>query len=86
MLPAVTLTKTRFSVPPPGIDVFEGQLQGLITAEAEFASGHDYQTFTPPPRCIHEITTDSRFSGGQLAHASRQEPLARLSDYNLTPD
>jgi CYTH domain-containing protein len=84
-LPAVTLTKTRFTVPPLGIDVFEGELHGLILAEAEFASDRDYQTFTPPPRCIHEITTDPRFTGGRLAHTSRQELLAWLSDYNLTP-
>ncbi|HJY74862.1 MAG TPA: hypothetical protein VJ347_24055, partial [Streptosporangiaceae bacterium] len=56
----------------------------LIMAEAEFASNHDYQAFTPPPRCTHEITTDPRFTGGQLAHASRQELLAWLCDYNLT--
>lgn len=84
-LPAATLTKTRLSVPPLGVDIFEGQLQGLITAEAEFASDDDYQTFTPPPCCIREITTDPHFTGGQLAHASRQELLGWLSDYNLTP-
>ena len=84
-LPAVTLTKIRFSVPPLGIDVFEGQLAGLIMAEAEFASDHDYETFTPPPSCIHEITSDVRFTGGRLAHASQQDLLTWLSDYNLTP-
>lgn len=84
-LPAVTLTKTRFSVPPLGIDVFDGQLQGLIMAEAEFASDHDYQAFTPPPRCIHDVTTDPRFTGGQLALASQQKLLTWLSDYNLCP-
>ena len=38
---------------------------------AEFSSDHDYQTFTLSPRCIHEVTTDPRFTGGQLAHAKR---------------
>jgi len=83
-LPAVTLTKTRLSVPPLGIDVFEGQLTGLIMAEAEFASDRDYQTFTAPPGCLHEITLDARFAGGRLALTSRLELLAWLSDYSLT--
>jgi CYTH domain-containing protein len=84
-LPAVTLTKTRLSVPPLGIDVFEGRLQGLVMAEAEFASDHDYHAFTPPPRCVHEVTTDARFAGGRLAHTPRRELLAWLGDYDLTP-
>jgi CYTH domain-containing protein len=84
-LPAATLTKTRFSVPPLGIDVFEGPLQGLVMAEAEFASDHGYQAFTPPPRCLHEVTTDARFTGGRLVHATRQEVLGWLSDYLERP-
>jgi hypothetical protein len=83
-LPAVTLTKTRLSVPPLGIDVFEGELTGLIMAEAEFASDQEYEAFDPPPRCIHEITTDTRFTGGRLAVASRQELLAWLNEYKIS--
>src|SRR5581483_10795470 len=37
-LPAKMLSKVRHSVPPFGIDVFEGTLQGLRLAEAEFNS------------------------------------------------
>ena len=36
-------------------------------------------------KVVHEITTDPRFAGGRLARASRQELLAWLSDYHLTP-
>jgi CYTH domain-containing protein len=32
------LNKVRYSVPPLGIDVFEGTLEGLRLAEAEFNS------------------------------------------------
>ena len=35
-LPAATVHKTRLSVPPLGIDVFEDALAGLVLAEAEF--------------------------------------------------
>jgi hypothetical protein len=37
-LPAAVLSKTRFSVPLLGIDVFDPPLHGLILAEAEFAT------------------------------------------------
>src|SRR5512135_1396301 len=37
-IPSKKLDKTRYSIPPFGFDVFEGPLQGLIMAEAEFDS------------------------------------------------
>lgn len=37
-LPGKMLNKVRYSVPPLGIDVFEGTLEGLRLAEAEFNS------------------------------------------------
>lgn len=37
-LPATALCKTRWSLPPFGIAVFEGDLKGLMLAEAEFNS------------------------------------------------
>jgi CYTH domain-containing protein len=80
-LAAVTLSKTRYSVPPLGIDVFDGHLAGLVMAEAEFDSDDDCRAFTPPPRCLHEVTTDPRFTGGRLVHATRPELLAWLNDY-----
>jgi len=85
-LPALTLTKTRLSVPPLGVDVFEGDLTGLVMAEAEFASDQDHDAFTPPSVCLHEVTTDPRFTGGRLARATRQELLAWLSDYRIALD
>jgi CYTH domain-containing protein len=45
-LPAKVLRKTRYSVPPFGIDVFEGTLKGLVMA-AEFNSAAEW---LPRPR------------------------------------
>src|SRR5215470_3905891 len=69
-LPARKLTKTRFSVPPFGIDVFDGLLQGLILAEAEFDSTAAAESLTIPPFAAREVSKDDRFTGGQLARAS----------------
>jgi CYTH domain-containing protein len=83
VLPAVTLTKTRLSVPPLGVDVFDGVLDGLILAEVEFDSDQDCHAFIAPDCCIGEVTADNRFTGGRLAQTSRPDLLTWLSDYNI---
>lgn len=82
-LPARKLTKTRFSVPPFGIDVFDGLLEGLILAEAEFDSAASAENLTVPFFAAGEVSADDRFSGGQLAQASRQDIQSWLLDYGI---
>jgi CYTH domain-containing protein len=86
-LPAKQLTKTRYSVPPFGIDVFEGALEGLVLAEAEFDSAADAESLTLPPFVFREVSDDDRFTGGQLVGASRNQVRAWLLEYGikLTP-
>jgi CYTH domain-containing protein len=83
-LPANTLTKTRYSVPPFGIDVFHGALDGLILAEAEFDSAAEADVLTRPAFLSHEVTDDPRFAGGRLVFASRDEIRTWLSEYGIT--
>jgi len=82
-LPARKLSKTRFSVPPFGIDVFDGSLEGLILAEAEFDSAAAAETLTLPFLVAGEVSEDDRFSGGQLALAARRDIQAWLLDYGI---
>ena len=82
-LPARKLTKTRFSVPPFGIDVFDGLLQGLILAEAEFDSAAAAYALTVPSFATGEVSADDRFTGGQLVRASRQDIQSWLLDYGV---
>jgi CYTH domain-containing protein len=83
-LPARQLTKTRHSVPPFGIDVFEGKLEGLLLAEAEFDSAEAADQLTIPSFVHAEVSTDDRFTGGQLVSASRRELQAWLLEYGVT--
>ncbi|MFI0220563.1 hypothetical protein [Streptomyces lydicus] len=85
-LPAAVLSKTRFSVPPLGVDVFDGRLQGLVLAEAEFTADDEAQSFDPPAGCVAEVTNDTRFTGGRLVQASRHELLGWLAEYGLHPE
>jgi CYTH domain-containing protein len=66
-LPSKLLRKTRYSVPPFGIDVFEGELQGLILAEAEFDSADEAEALVVPAWVVREVTGEERFTGGSLA-------------------
>ena len=49
------------------VDVFGGNLLGLILAEAEFEDMESLKAFPHPDFAIREVTDNSRYSGGQLA-------------------
>ena len=83
-LPAKMLSKVRHSVPPFGIDVFEGTLQGLQLAEAEFITSAEANALIIPEYILHEVTDDDRFTGGQLVRASRTDIKAWLAEYGVT--
>ena len=82
-LPARQLRKTRYSVPPFGIDVFEDTLAGLVLAEAEFDSAAAADALTLPPFVLAEVTNDDRFTGGRLVGASRQDIRTWLLEYGV---
>jgi CYTH domain-containing protein len=83
-LPAKMLSKVRYSVPPFGIDVFAGELQGLRLAEAEFNSHSEADALIIPEYILHEVTEDDRFAGGQLVYASRAKVGEWLAEYGIT--
>ena len=85
-LPARVLEKTRHSVPPLGIDVFNKELTGLFLAEAEFRSAEAATAFEPPSFVAQEVTSDSRFTGASLAAARRQEVIGYLAECGITLD
>lgn len=69
-LPGATLRKTRYSVPPFGIDVFMDALEGLVLAEAEFETALDAASLELPPYFVREVSEDERFTGGYLVRRS----------------
>ena len=82
-LPARVLTKTRHSVPPFGIDVFDGALSGLVLAEAEFSSASEAVALVLPSFIGHEVSDDPTFTGGHLVTASRRELEDRLAQHGI---
>jgi hypothetical protein len=84
-LPAAVLRKTRYSVPPFGIDAYEAPLSGLLIAEAEFDNDAAMNSFSPPPWVIAEVTLDSRFTGGHLVTMQSRDLIELLSSFGLPP-
>jgi CYTH domain-containing protein len=84
-LPAPILRKTRFSVPPFGIDAYEGPLSGLFLAEVEFDDDFAMNAFNPPSWIVAEVTLDSRFTGGHLVTMKSADLIELLSAFGLGP-
>ena len=82
-LPAAVLIKTRLSVPPLGIDVFDPPLHGLVMADVEFGTDQEAQSFIPSPAAVAEITDDPRFTGGSLVQARRHDLRSWLAEYGI---
>jgi adenylate cyclase len=66
------IAKTRFVVPAPGgdeveVDVYEDELDGLVTAEVEFPSEASAEAFEPPPWFGPDVTDDDRYKNRSLA-------------------
>lgn len=72
-LPAHPLVKRRYPVRLPegelGIDLFEGTLAGLETAEIELPDASALAVFAPPVWLVRDVSTDPRYFGGALAQA-----------------
>ena len=56
-----------------GLDVFEGDLAGLMLSEAEATSADAIRSLSFPPWAALEVTADPFFTGGNLAGVSASE-------------
>jgi adenylate cyclase len=69
------IRKTRHVLPHDGLlielDVFEGDLEGLIVAEVEFESDDAADSFDPPGWFGEEVTGDERYLNESLAVKGR---------------
>ncbi len=63
--------KKRYDIPYENriieLDIYEGLLEGLVTAEVEFQSQKDAEAFTPPKWLGQEVTEDDRYKNRNLA-------------------
>jgi CYTH domain-containing protein len=71
------VSKTRHLIPlgerTVELDLYEGPLDGLVTAEVEFTSEDDAHRFDPPEWLGIEVTGDERYLNERLATAGRPD-------------
>lgn len=81
-LPARAITKRRYRLDYAGrgfgVDVFEGQLAGLMLCEAEAESREAILALAFPPWAVREVTDDPFFTGGHLSTLTAADLAARL--------
>jgi adenylate cyclase len=77
---SMRLQKARFRVPvgklTAEVDVYEGPLRGLVTAEVEFPSREQADAFEPPDWLGEEVTGDDRYSNQALVRSGMPEKPA----------
>jgi hypothetical protein len=86
IVPGSVLEKVRLSIPPVSVDVFKGELAGLLLAEAEFETEMEAAAFEPPIRVVAEVTADLRLTGGRLVTTSAEELRALFAEFDLRPE
>jgi CYTH domain-containing protein len=63
------------------VDVFEGQLSGLILAEIEAQTDEQLQTVSLPAWAVAEVTNDNFFTGGNLVTVTLAQLQAELAKH-----
>lgn len=61
------------------IDMFLGDLFGLVMAEVSFENDEDLDGFTPPPFAVIEVTNNEMFAGGRLSQSTFAGITAELT-------
>ena len=78
--------KTRFYYKESGvdyeIDIFKGDLYGLVLVDVEFKSLEEKAKFVKPDWCLVEVTQEKFIAGGMLAGKKYSDIEKDLEKYN----
>jgi CYTH domain-containing protein len=77
--------KVTISGRPAEVDVFTGELNGLVVIDFEFDSPEEKAKFQPPTCCLADVTQEDFIAGGLLAGKSYQDIATDLERYNYKP-
>jgi len=67
------------------IDVFNGDLKGLILADFEFQTEEEMAKFIPPDFCLIEVTQEKATAGGMLVGKKYQDIEPILATFGYKP-
>jgi len=68
------------------IDMFLGDLFGLILAEVSFETDEDLDSFAKPPFALAEVTNNEIFSGGRLSELTFEDIRNEVARVGLTKE
>jgi CYTH domain-containing protein len=78
--------KDRYKVTIDGheaeVDVFQGELKGLVVIDFEFESEADMTSFVTPAVCLADVTQENFIAGGLLAGKSYADISSDLDRFN----
>jgi len=66
-----------------GVDMFLGDLFGLVLAEVSFATDEELDSFPKPPFALADVTNDPVFAGGSLCELTFAEVRQHIRDCGL---
>jgi CYTH domain-containing protein len=83
---AKILDKTRYYLPLDSglvmeLDVFSGDLTGLVLGEVEFDSIESLKSFQTPDFCLSDVSNEDSFAGGVLFKLSYSDLEPILDNY-----
>jgi len=64
------------------VDVFRGDLEGLIVVDVEFDSEDKRLTFTPPAWCLADVTQEEFIAGGMICGKKYSDIEDQLQKFN----
>jgi len=65
------------------VDMFLGDLFGLVLAEVSFETDEELDNFPTPPFALADVTNEPLFSGGRLCDLTFSEVRAEISERGL---
>ena len=65
------------------VDMFLGDLFGLVLAETSFETDEELDTFPAPPFALADVTNDPLFSGGRLCELTFSDVRAEIAKRRL---
>ncbi|MBL7160622.1 MAG: CYTH domain-containing protein [Candidatus Aenigmarchaeota archaeon] len=87
-VPGKVVQKIRFYYPFEGrtaeIDVFQGQLRGLVLVDFEFSTPEDKAAFTRPDFCLADVTQEEFIAGGKLCGKCYKDIESQLQWFGYT--
>jgi CYTH domain-containing protein len=65
------------------VDMFLGDLLGLVLAEVSFETDEELDNFPKPPFALAEVTNEELFSGGRLCELTFSDVRAEIAERGL---